>query len=198
MRIDDPNSGKSVYRKRLLHYDEPGHARCLTFSCYHRYPFLARDRTRQWFLEALCEARITWKFALWAYVIMPEHVHVLLYPPLDNPKLTGVLRDLKEPVGRRAVAYLRQHAPSWLPRITVREGSRTRHRFWQPGSGYDRNIIDPRTLMAEIEYIHANPVRRGLVERAEDWEWSSARWYAGVRPVGVEIDPLLPGVYLVD
>ena len=52
----------------------------------------------------------------------------------------------------------------------------------------DRNITSTETLRAMIEYIHANPVRRGLVARAEDWEWSSARWFAGIRPVKVEMD----------
>jgi putative transposase len=192
MKVYDPQSGRWVYQKRLQHYDEPGHARSLTFSCYHGYRFLEKDRTRKWFLESLCDARATWHFSLWAYVIMPEHVHLLIYPPPDNPKLTAVLRDIKEPVGRNAISYLRQHAPGWLERITVREGTRVRHRFWQPGAGYDRNVTQAR-----IEYIHANPVRRGLVERAEDWEWSSARWYSGIRPVAIEMDPLLPDVSLV-
>jgi len=70
----------------------------------------------------------------------------------------------------------------------VRKGTRLRHRFWQPGGGYDRNITNTNTLRAMIEYIHANPVRRGLVTRAEDWEWSSATWYAGIRPLKVEMD----------
>ena len=47
---------------------------------------------------------------------------------------------------------------------------RVRHRFWQPGGGYDRNITTTATLRAMIEYLHANPVRRGLVAKAEDWE----------------------------
>jgi putative transposase len=72
--------------------------------------------------------------------------------------------------------------------VTVREGPRLRQRFWQRGGGYDRNITSTEALPAVIEYIHANPVRRGLVARAEDWEWSSARWYAGLRPVKLEMD----------
>jgi hypothetical protein len=56
------------------------------------------------------------------------------------------------------------------------------------GGGYDRNITSTEALRAVIEYIHANPVRRGLVARADDWEWSSTRWYAGLRPVKLEMD----------
>jgi hypothetical protein len=48
-----------------------------------------------------------------------------------------------------------------------------------------------------IDPMHLNPVRRGLVERPEDWEWSSARWYAGIRPVPLEIDSTLPRTYLI-
>jgi putative transposase len=67
-----------------------------------------------------------------------------------------------------------------------------RHRFWQPGGGYDRNVVEIAAVHQIIEYIHANPVRRGLVACAEDWEWSSARWYAEIRPVPIEMDATLP------
>ena len=57
----------------------------------------------------------------------------------------------------------------WLSRVTVLEGRCVRHRFWQPGGGYDRNITSSEALRAMIDTIHANPVRRGLVARVEDW-----------------------------
>jgi putative transposase len=72
--------------------------------------------------------------------------------------------------------YLKESAPEWLERLTVRRGQRVERRFWQPGGGYDRNVFEPHTLLAMIEYIRANPVTRGLVKRAEDWKWSSAGW----------------------
>ena len=62
-------------------------------------------------------------------------------------------------------------------------------RFWQAGGGYDRNITDPDTARPVIDYIHHNPVRRGLGRSPEEWHWSSARWYAGIRPIPLEIDP---------
>jgi len=93
-----------------------------------------------------------------------------------------------KPVARKAIRHLKSNAPEWLARVTVREGARLRHRFWQPGGGYDRNVTSTEALRTVIEYIHANPVRRGLVASAEDWEWSSARWYAALRPVKLEMD----------
>jgi len=80
VRVTDPKTGKSYLQKRRRRYDEPGQARELTFSCYRRYQFLSRDRTRLWFIQALETARTNWPFDLWAYVIMPEHVHLLIYP----------------------------------------------------------------------------------------------------------------------
>jgi putative transposase len=103
---------------------------------------------------------------------------------------------IKEQVARRAIQWLEQNAPRWIPRITVREGSRLRRRFWQPGGGYDRNIDRLDTLHSMIDYLHLNPVRRGLVERAVDWQWSSARWYAGLHPVLIEMDATLPTIHV--
>jgi putative transposase len=67
---------------------------------------------------------------------------------------------------------------SLVDRLSVRERpGKTCFRFWQEGPGYDRNVTTPAVIDAAIEYIHMNPVRRGLVERATDWKWSSASWY---------------------
>jgi putative transposase len=188
MRIDDPQTGKSYVGKRRVRYNEPGQPRELTFSCYRHYAFLGRDRTRAWFCEALDAARSKFAYQLWAYVIMPEHIHVLVYPGDASEQMSAFLQALKEPVARKAIRHLQNQAPEWLERVTVQEGRRERHRFWQPGGGYDRNITSSEALRAMIDYLHANPVRRGLVARAEDWEWSSARWFAGLRPVKLEMD----------
>jgi putative transposase len=188
MRLTDPVTGRSYYSKQLRRFDETNQPRELTFSCYRRYPFLARERTREWFLQALEAARPDSHIQLWAYVVMPEHVHLIVCPNELPGQVSHFLRVLKETVARRAIAYLKRNAPEWLGRLEVREGSRVLHRFWQPGGGYDRNITETSTLRQMIEYIHANPVRRGLTERAEDWQWSSARWFSGIRPVRVEMD----------
>ena len=58
------------------------------------------------------------------------------------------------------------------------------------GGGFDRNIFEPTTLMAMMEYLHLNPVRQGLVERASDWRWSSAGWYGGADHCGLVPDPI--------
>ena len=134
------------------------------------------------------EARSKFDFQLWAYVFMPEHVHLLVLPNRSEYKMSAILQAVKEPVGRKAIKFLREHAPEWLPRITVKHGQRLERRFWQAGGGFDNHATDPRVILAMIEYIHGNPVRRGLVNQPEDWKWSSAGWFEGKN--SLKPDPL--------
>ena len=176
-------------RKLLRRFNLPGCAHELTFSCFHRLPLLSKDRTREWFLEALDVARDKHDFALWAYVIMPEHAHVLVFPRKDHYQIGEFLRSVKQSVGRKATIYLRKHAPDWLENLQVTwPTGRTEYRFWQQGSGYDRDIYNPEAVWASIKYLHRNPVRRGLVTCATEWHWSSARWYAGDTSDGLRMD----------
>jgi putative transposase len=191
MRIRDAQTGKTHFSKRRRRFDD-GSPRELTFSCFRRFRFLERDRVREWFVQALDDARRRWPVDLWAWVIMPEHVHLLVNPRQPQAQLGRFAGHIKEHTARPAIQWLRENSPGFLSRITVQEGEFSRRRFWQPGGGYDRNVTEETTLESMIEYIHQNPVRRGLCERPEDWEWSSARWYAGFRPVRIEMDATLP------
>lgn len=169
--------GRRSPRRRSCH--EAGFAHELTFSCYRHYTFLAAERCCRWLAESIGAARGELQFDLWAFVFMPEHVHLIVYPRRQRCSVAAILKAIKEPVGRRTMKYLEEHAPDWLPRVTRRWGARTERLFWQSGGGYDRNIENPMTLMHMVEYVHLNHVRRGLVECAEDWPWSSAAWFEG-------------------
>jgi len=179
-----------VHRKKLQHFNLPGQAHELTFSCYQRLPLLSRDRTRQWMIDAIESARNKLCYDVYAFVIMPEHVHIIVYPRNQPHDIAWFLKSVKQSVSRKAHAWLSANHKEWLEKLTVvpKEGPGV-FRFWQAGGGYDRNIVSYATLMQMIEYIHANPVKRGLVERAADWPWSSALWYE--RQEGVlKIDPI--------
>ena len=78
-------------RKRCRRYDDPGHAHALTFSCHRRLPLLSRDRTRKSLVESIDEARVREQFDLWAYVIMPEHVHALIRPREPGYEVSRIL-----------------------------------------------------------------------------------------------------------
>ncbi len=164
-------------RPRRRSLDVPGHAHELTSTCYRRYRFLSAERTCVWLAQAIDSARTRLDFHLWAYVFMPEHVHLIVWPGRPECRVSAILSAIKEPVGRQGVPYVSEHAPQWLARMTRKRGQRVEACSGNRGGGYDRNIWEPKTLMAMIDYLHANPVRRGLVERASDWRWSSASWF---------------------
>jgi putative transposase len=178
--------------KSCRRWNEVGDAHELTFTCYRRLPLLAKDRTRDWMIAAIRRAREKYAFDLWAYVIMPEHVHLLIRPRRANYDISRILTALKWPVSRWALAHLRRYAPNWIERLTERRpGGRPTAHFWQPGGGFDRNVDHEQTALAMIDYIHRNPVRRELVRTPEEWPWSSARWYVGQRDVPLAIDDTL-------
>ncbi len=175
--------------KTCRRYDDPGHAHSLTFSCFHGHAFLSNDRTCAWLVDALAAARERFHFDLWAYVIMPEHSHVLLHPRETDYSISRILEAIKLPVTRRAKSYLERTAPDALRLMRDEQpNGNVSYRFWQRGGGHDRNLMEPEAIHAEIEYIHGNPVRRGLAGRPEDWRWSSAAWYAGARDVSLAPD----------
>ena len=167
MRTDDG------YRKRRKRYEESGHAHYLTFSCFHNQPFLKSVRACQWLADEILTAKAKHPFDLWAWVFMPTHVH-LLVRPAPGIFVGDVLTAIKEPVSKHVCAWVRYHAPTFVPRmLEARAGGRKTLRFWQPGGGYDRNIVSATELREKIDYVHKNPVRQHLVENPADWIWSS-------------------------
>ena len=179
----------SDHRKTRCRSNTPGDAHELTFSCYQRWPLLNNDRTRRWVVDALDRARHAWNFELWAYVIMPEHMHVLLYPRSPSYDISNILKAIKLSVSRRVTRVLRNESLPLLDRLRVTwPNGRQEYRFWQQGGGYDRNLYEDKVILASIEYMHFNPVARGLVDEPTDWKWSSARWYEGLDDVVLEMD----------
>jgi putative transposase len=179
--------------KTCRRYNDRGHAHSLTFSCFQRQPFLTKERACRWLAEAVAQAQAAHGFELWAYVFMPEHVHLLVCPQQGEYDVSKFLAAVKLPVTRKALAYVRRQAPSFVRRMADEQSDGTiQHRFWQRGGGFDRNLWSEKALLAEIDYIHANPLRRGLCETPEAWPWSSAADYVYVRqgPLKIDFDSL--------
>jgi putative transposase len=175
------------FRKTRRSYDDGG-PHFLTFSCYRRLPLLNRDRSRTWLIDAVLQARSKDVFDLWAWVAMPEHVHLVLLPHRDV-RVATILSAIKQSVSKRAIRWLRENAPDYLDELLDRQPSGAlTHRFWQRGGGYDRNLRSVRDVHEKIAYVHDNPIRRGLVARAADWEWSSAGAWAtgGATPLPID------------
>lgn len=178
------------HRRQLKHYNDAGHAHFLTFSCWKRKPLLSKDRSRLWFINSLNKVLLKYDFGCWAYVIMPEHVHLLVIPHLQQYQMSAFLSSLKLGVTHAAVKYLKQYNPRFLETLLdVQPSGRKTYRFWQPGGGMDTNLWTDAKIWEKIDYTHANPVRRKLVTQPGDWEYSSYRDYASAKTVGrVPID----------
>jgi putative transposase len=166
------------HRKLVRHVHEPGHFHELTFSCYRRLPLLSNDDWRRRLSRCVRDTCQELAFQLVALVYMPEHVHLLIYPTLPEPDIGRYLARVKQPFSKEIKGLLTESRAPLLKKLTVRERpGKTCFRFWQEGPGFDRNIFSPDVLEASIDYIHNNPVKRGLWKRATDWKWSSARYY---------------------
>ena len=153
-------------------------------------PLLADERALHLLADAINAARETWRFTVWAYVFMSEHVHILLHPSGPRYDIGLIRKAIKQPVASRYIRRLRETASPALTKLCwqSRDG-RIRYRFWQKGPGFDRNLFSPKAIHACIAYIHANPARRGLVEVETDWKWSSANFYHAGKPGHLAIDP---------
>ena len=176
------------HRKHCKRYNTPHDTHYLTFSCFKRRPFLSKDRSRQWLIDAIHRAHIKHDFPIWAWVIMPEHFHLLIHPRQSAYDISAILKSIKQPVTASAIKHIQAHAPEFLNQMNDRQpNGKSSHRFWQRGGGYDTNLWTPKHISEKIQYIHNNPVRRGLAAHPTNWQWSSAKDYERLRPI-----PLLP------
>ncbi len=178
------------HRKLVKHYHEPGAFHELTFSCYKRQPLLANNTWREQLAHCIDVAGEEFETRLVAFVFMPEHVHLLVMSAGNEASIDKYLARVKQPFSKWVKQRLVEVNSSLVRRLTVQERpGKSCFRFWQEGPGYDRNMTTPAVIEAAIEYLHMNPVRRGMVPRAVDWKWSSASWYL-LEPPGQQIEGL--------
>jgi putative transposase len=142
----------------------------ITCSCYNRQPFLGSATRRDLFLKILEEVRQRYEFAVVGYVVMPEHFHILIGEP-DDGNVGLMMQVLKQRVSRRCRA-------TGQSKIGVKNSGDGRPpSFWLPRS-YDFNVYSGKKIAEKLDYMHHNPVTRGLVKSPEQWRWSSFRYYA--------------------
>jgi len=149
--------------KRLKRYYGRGDLHFLTFSCYQRRDFLATRRARDLFLSELKRVRREYGFRLVGYVVMPNHVHLLMSEPVRRTVST-VLQTLKQRVARKMRGE-RKTAENQLAFAFDEPESRP---FWR-ARFYDFNVYGERKLKEKLNYMHANPVVRKLVRHPTEW-----------------------------
>jgi putative transposase len=153
--------------KGLFRYQQSECFHFLTFSCYRRQPLLDNSTACGVFERELEAVRIQYGFVVAGYVLMPEHVHLLVGEP-GRSSLSVALQVLKQQTSRK----LKQRGAV---------------QFWQRRY-YDFNVHNEEKQIEKLRYMHRNPVRRGLAEKPEDWPWSSFRHYSTGEVGAVEIE----------
>src|SRR5437868_4578462 len=154
----------------LKRFHQSKQSHFITFSCYRRLPRFERERIRDFFVESLERTRERYRLRVFGYVVMPEHVHLLVSEP-EVGVLSTAIQALKVSVAQLAI---RRFGQSLAP-------------FWQKRY-YDHNVRDARSFVIKLRYIHRNPVTRGLCKEPAQWKWSSFRHYASADPGPVEIE----------
>jgi putative transposase len=169
----------------LKRYYGHGGLHFLTFSCYRRMPLLIKASARDLFVRELARVRGEYSFRLVGYVVMPEHVHLLISEPERGTPST-VLQMLKQRVSRKM--RKKRGAKAGQLRFVFPESEGELRQFWQ-SRFYDFNVFSERKRKEKLEYMHGNPVTRGLVSHPKEWMWSSWSNYAregeGLIPVDV-------------
>jgi putative transposase len=160
------NKLKRYYGRKELHF--------ITFSCYQRKPLLGSAHARNVFVKILGEVRKRHPFSLVGYVLMPEHVHLLLSEPARGTP-SKIVQVLKQRVSRVLRKKKRRSFTGQL-RLPFSEEESGPKRFWQRRF-YDFNVWSRGKRKEKINYMHANPVTRKLVKHPKDWPWSSWSFY---------------------
>jgi putative transposase len=150
----------------LKRYQQTGNFHFVTFSCYRRQPFLHTPEAKDTLLPILEQTRKQQGLSIAAYVLMPEHIHLLTNEPTKDT-LATFLQIFKQLSARQLK-------------------STNQKQFWQRRY-HDFNVSSIEKYIEKVQYIHRNPVKRGLVSRPEDYRWSSFNHYATGEPTPIEI-----------
>jgi len=172
-----PRNLKRYYGKQDLHF--------LTCTCYRRLPLLASVRSRNVFVKILGEVRDRYGFLLVGYVVMPNHIHLLISEPIKGTPST-VMQVLKQRVSRRLRAKKRRGVETQL-QLPFADREVLPRQFWQRRF-HDFNVWSHKKKLEKLEYMHLNPVKNKLVSHPKSWLWSSYSHHAKGETGIVRID----------
>jgi len=162
-------------------FTDQHYAYFVTWTIVEWLPLFDQARYRKVVLDALNYLRIDKNTQLNAFVVMPTHLHAILWPE-TGISLSDVTRDFKRFTSREISREAnRQVATEFIDvfkraRIENRAQDVSTYQVWQEGS-HPEAIFKEKFARQKIDYIHMNPVRAGLVEVATDWPYSSAKAY---------------------
>lgn len=169
----------------------PDHLYFVTTSAARRRHLFQRDVVKRLIVDCLDCMRLRQRLKLYAFVVMPNHLHLVIQCRAQDP-LASVVRDLKKQTSDRLIRHFfaEDNRPvlDFLATTVTRPGKQ-RHKIWEDGYNA-KEIFSPTFLRQKMAYIHDNPCQPhwGLVERPEEYIWSSARFYLLEQPAIIPLD----------
>jgi REP element-mobilizing transposase RayT len=169
----------------------PHHLYFVTTSVVQHRHLFRRDVLKRLIVDGLDCMRLRQRFKLYAFIVMPNHVHAILQCGGDDP-LADVMRDLKKHTADRVLrqyrAEGRQSVLDFLAEAAASHGNQ-KHKVWEDGYNA-KDVFSPEFLRQKMDYVHRNPCqpRWNLVERPEDYVWSSASFYLLEEPAVIPVD----------
>ena len=151
----------------------------VTFSCYKKRHFLDSDRAKKIVIGVLGSQLTKQNGKCIGFVIMPEHVHALIWFP-DKGQISHFMKQFKQRTSVQIKQFLLKHFPNYISTIDSEDPA------WQ-AKYYNFNIYNEKKMLEKLTYMHYNPVKIGLVENPCDWKYSSALFYDQGKSVGIKV-----------
>jgi len=173
----------------LQRFHIEGHIYYITTIIYNRLPIFTRPTFVIPLLDSLNFYRYKQEFKLVGYVVMPDHIHLIIWP-FGNSTVSDIMRDYKEFTAKRIIRQAEvEGIADWVEafRQAGETTGRSNNKVWQD-SYWDENVYTERFLRQKLNYLHRNPLRAGLVERPADHPYSSYRNYEFGEEWLIEID----------
>jgi len=163
----------------------------VTFTVTEWLPVFVKPEPIEIFLNSMIFCINHKELRINSFVIMPNHIHIILFNAhFDNNQLQKSITDLRKFTGNKLADYIdNNHLTSFAAIIRSKKiGDRIRQ-FWQP-SWHAEGIVTEQFLKQKMDYIHMNPVRKGLVSEPEDWALSSAAYWLLGKSCKIPLTPI--------
>jgi putative transposase len=167
----------------LIRFNKESEYHYTTFSTYNGVHALTMFENPEHIIDHLKKLREEYNLAIYGYVVMPNHFHIIWHVPA-KPGISKIMQLFKGRTAKKILCELRNQSDFNMGSITRPDGHAS---LWQRRF-YDYNLITEHKFIEKLEYIHANPVKWGLVDDPADWPYSSYRSWHDLPGVILEVD----------